>query len=87
MISKGITIPIYDGQGDHKTKLRLMLSQKRYYCNCCTIIGNNIMILDIIGELDHAELTKAGSAVVEDFFFSLNIFMQERLITVSSASL
>ena len=41
------------------------------------------MILDMIGhqlvdsELAHAELTIAGSALVEVlFFFSLNIFMQ-----------
>ena len=53
------------------------------------------MILDMIGhqladsDLVHAELTKAGSALVEALFFSLNIFfcMQVWQKTVSSASL
>ena len=49
------------------------------------------MILDMIGhqlddtKLVHAELTKAGSALVEVlFFYSLNVFMQVWQKTVSS---
>ena len=52
------------------------------------------MILDMIGhqlvdsEVGHAELTKAGSALVKVlFFFFLNIFMQVWQKNVSSASL
>ena len=58
MISKGITTPIMMSQRDHKTKLWLCNLKK---ANCCTVIGNRIMILDMIwldSELDHVNLQK-----------------------------
>ena len=57
------------------------------------VMGTIFLVLDMIGhklvdsELVHAELTTAGSALVEVFFFSLKIFKQVWQKTVSSASL